>query len=134
MIIRRWHAHQQVAEARFPGQQLTLTQDPDVLDTWFSSGLFPFSTMGWPNQSADLSDFFPGQLLETGHDILFFWVARMVMMSLTLTGEVRFSSLSQSGPSSSLMPPRADRAPHLESVCLPSVSLGIARSRPPRKS
>jgi valyl-tRNA synthetase len=121
MITRRWHA-QQVAEARFPGQQVTLTQDPDVLDTWFSSGLFPFSTMGWPNHNADLSDFFPGQLLETGHDILFFWVARMVMMSLTLTGEVRFSSLNSNawlsvfhlnpnGRSASFNPPRAVRAP-----------------------
>lgn len=61
-------------------------QDEDVLDTWFSSGLFPFSVFGWPTQSADLERFFPGALLETGKDILFFWVARMVMMSLSLTG------------------------------------------------
>jgi valyl-tRNA synthetase len=57
-----------------------------VLDTWFSSGLWPFSTMGWPNQTQDLAQFYPGALLETGHDILFFWVARMVMMGIKLTG------------------------------------------------
>ena len=119
----------QVAEARFPGQQLTLTQDPDVLDTWFSSGLFPFSTMGWPNQTADLSDFFPGQLLETGHDILFFWVARMVMMSLTLTGEVRTLLVAQ--PESRFASsPLAVRASPTRLVCVPSVRPGITRSRP----
>ena len=64
-----------------------LTQDEDVLDTWFSSGLFPFSTLGWPAATADLSRFYPTSLLETGHDILFFWVARMVMMGMQLTGE-----------------------------------------------
>ena len=62
-------------------------QDEDVLDTWFSSGLWPFSTMGWPNQTPDLAQFYPGALLETGHDILFFWVARMVMLGIKLTGQ-----------------------------------------------
>ena len=57
-----------------------------MLDTWFSSGLFPFSTLGWPEQTADLAQFYPTSLLETGHDILFFWVARMVMMGMQLTG------------------------------------------------
>ena len=61
-------------------------QDEDVLDTWFSSGLWPFSTMGWPRQTPDLAQFYPGALLETGHDILFFWVARMVMLGMKLTG------------------------------------------------
>ncbi|KAB1261928.1 von Willebrand factor A domain-containing protein 7 [Camelus dromedarius] len=65
-------------------------RDEDVLDTWFSSGLFPFSILGWPNQSEDLSVFYPGTLLETGHDILFFWVARMVMLGLKLTGRLPF--------------------------------------------
>uniref|UniRef100_A0A8C6MVE1 valine--tRNA ligase n=1 Tax=Mus spicilegus TaxID=10103 RepID=A0A8C6MVE1_MUSSI len=65
-------------------------RDEDVLDTWFSSGLFPFSIFGWPNQSEDLSVFYPGTLLETGHDILFFWVARMVMLGLKLTGKLPF--------------------------------------------
>jgi valyl-tRNA synthetase len=58
------------------------TQDPDVLDTWFSSALFPFSTLGWPDQTADLRRFYPNQLLVTGYDILFFWVARMMMFGL----------------------------------------------------
>lgn len=57
-----------------------------MLDTWFSSGLFPFSVFGWPNETEDLAQFYPTTLLETGHDILFFWVARMVMMGMQLTG------------------------------------------------
>ncbi|XP_066470749.1 valine--tRNA ligase [Tiliqua scincoides] len=70
--------------------KITLRQDEDVLDTWFSSGLFPFSIFGWPNLSEDLQVFYPGTLLETGHDILFFWVARMVMLGLKLTGKLPF--------------------------------------------
>jgi len=58
------------------------TQDPDVLDTWFSSGLWPFSTLGWPEKSADLKKFYPTSVLVTGYDILFFWVARMMMLGL----------------------------------------------------
>ena len=58
-----------------------------MLDTWFSSGLFPFSVMGWPQATADLAKFYPGSLLETGNDIIFFWVLRMVMMGMKLTGE-----------------------------------------------
>lgn len=72
---------------------LILEQDADVLDTWFSSGLFPFSTLGWPEETDDLKNFFPGTLLETGHDILFFWVARMVMMSLTLHDKLPFNTV-----------------------------------------
>ncbi|KAJ3293623.1 hypothetical protein HK104_004319 [Borealophlyctis nickersoniae] len=67
--------------------------DPDVLDTWFSSGLWPFSIMGWPEQTKDLDLFFPNSLLETGRDILFFWVVRMVMMSQKLTGKVPFKQV-----------------------------------------
>ncbi|XP_054834298.1 valine--tRNA ligase [Eublepharis macularius] len=70
--------------------KISLRQDEDVLDTWFSSGLFPFSIFGWPNPSEDLQVFYPGTLLETGHDILFFWVARMVMLGLKLTGKLPF--------------------------------------------
>ncbi|XP_066437703.1 valine--tRNA ligase isoform X2 [Eleutherodactylus coqui] len=70
--------------------KVSLKQDEDVLDTWFSSGLFPFSIFGWPNESEDLKVFYPGTLLETGHDILFFWVARMVMLGLSLTGKLPF--------------------------------------------
>lgn len=57
-----------------------------MLDTWFSSGLFPFSVMGWPEQTEDLAKFYPTSLLETGNDIIFFWVLRMVMMGMKLTG------------------------------------------------
>ncbi len=67
-----------------------LEQDPDVLDTWFSSALWPFSTLGWPEDTEDLRTFYPTSLLITGFDILFFWVARMIMMGLECTGEVPF--------------------------------------------
>jgi valyl-tRNA synthetase len=70
-----------------------IEQDPDVLDTWFSSGLWPFSTLGWPDQTPDLEYFFPTTMMETGYDILFFWVARMIMLSLELTGQVPFSTV-----------------------------------------
>jgi valyl-tRNA synthetase len=73
-----------------PEESIILTQDEDVLDTWFSSGLFPFSVFGWPEQTDDFKAFFPTTLLETGMDILFFWVARMVMMSLHLTNQLPF--------------------------------------------
>jgi valyl-tRNA synthetase len=78
------------AQERFPGRPVRLTQDEDVLDTWFSSGLFPFSVFQWPTRTPDLAKFYPGALVETGHDILFFWVARMVMLGIQLTGEVPF--------------------------------------------
>jgi valyl-tRNA synthetase len=65
-------------------------QDPDVLDTWFSSALWPFSTLGWPEQTDDLKTFYPTSVLVTGFDILFFWVARMIMMGLKIMGEVPF--------------------------------------------
>ena len=65
-------------------------QDPDVLDTWFSSGLWPHSTLGWPNDTEDLRYFYPTTVMETGYDILFFWVARMIMMGLENTGRIPF--------------------------------------------
>ncbi len=65
-------------------------QDPDILDTWFSSGLWPFSTLGWPDDTEDLRYFYPTTVLETGYDILFFWVARMIMMGLECAGDVPF--------------------------------------------
>ncbi|GAB2903327.1 valine--tRNA ligase [Paralcaligenes ginsengisoli] len=68
----------------------TLTRDPDVLDTWFSSALVPFTDLGWPEQSPDLARYLPSSVLVTGFDIIFFWVARMIMMSMHLTGEVPF--------------------------------------------
>jgi valyl-tRNA synthetase len=70
-----------------------LKQDPDVLDTWFSSGLWPFSTLGWPEQTADYKYFYPTSVLETGYDILFFWVARMIMLGLECTGQVPFRTV-----------------------------------------
>lgn len=82
-----------IAKAKFSGKKFTLEQDPDVLDTWFSSGLFPFSVMGWPEESEDMKAFYPTSVLETGHDILFFWVARMVMMGLKLTGVSPFKQV-----------------------------------------
>jgi valyl-tRNA synthetase len=74
-----------------------LTQDPDVLDTWFSAALWPFSTLGWPERTADLETFYPTSALVTGHDILFFWVARMVMFGLHFTGEVPFATVHLTG-------------------------------------
>ncbi|MCJ7701482.1 MAG: valine--tRNA ligase, partial [Anaerolineales bacterium] len=68
-------------------------QDPDVLDTWFSSGLWPFSTLGWPDETPDLKYFYPTTMMETGYDILFFWVARMIMDGLEFTAEVPFSQV-----------------------------------------
>lgn len=70
-----------------------LTQDPDVLDTWFSSGLWPFSTLGWPEETPDLKYFYPTSIMETGYDILFFWVARMIMMGLEFTGQAPFHTV-----------------------------------------
>ncbi|MBI1909522.1 MAG: valine--tRNA ligase [Deltaproteobacteria bacterium] len=71
-----------------------LEQDPDVLDTWFSSALWPFSTLGWPEKSVELKKFYPTALLVTGFDIIFFWVARMMMMGLKFMGEVPFKEVN----------------------------------------
>ncbi len=68
-------------------------QDPDVLDTWFSSGLWPFSTLGWPDDTADLRRYYPSSVMETGYDILFFWVARMVFFGLEVMGELPFHTV-----------------------------------------
>ncbi|MGD0466176.1 MAG: valine--tRNA ligase [Gammaproteobacteria bacterium] len=70
-----------------------LTQDPDVLDTWFSAALWPFVTLGWPEQTIDLQKFFPTDVLVTGFDIIFFWVARMIMFSLKFTGKIPFHTV-----------------------------------------
>ena len=71
----------------------SIRQDPDVLDTWFSSGLWPFSTLGWPDETPDYKYFYPTTMMETGYDILFFWVARMIMDGLEFTGKVPFSTV-----------------------------------------
>src|SRR5262249_12491065 len=74
-----------------------LTQDPDVLDTWFSSGLWPFSTLGWPDETADLKAFYPTTLLITAYDIIFFWVARMMMFGLKFMNDVPFKGVYITG-------------------------------------
>ncbi len=73
--------------------KITLSQDEDVLDTWFSSGLFPFAVFGWPDGGDDFDVFYPGTLLETGHDIIFFWVARMVFFGQALLGKLPFEEV-----------------------------------------
>ncbi|NBX77189.1 MAG: valine--tRNA ligase [Proteobacteria bacterium] len=70
-----------------------ITQEEDVLDTWFSSGLWPFSTLGWPEETADFKTFYPNDVLETGFDILFFWVARMIMLGMRMTGKIPFHTV-----------------------------------------
>ncbi len=76
------------AQAQAPGRKLS--RDPDVLDTWYSSALVPFSTLGWPAKTQDLDLYLPSTVLVTGHDIIFFWVARMIMMTTHFTGQVPF--------------------------------------------
>ncbi|KAJ5510931.1 Aminoacyl-tRNA synthetase class 1a anticodon-binding [Penicillium expansum] len=78
------------AEEKFPGKKFSLVRDPDVLDTWFSSGLWPFSTLGWPTKTHDFENLYPTSVLETGWDILFFWVARMIMLGIKMTGQIPF--------------------------------------------
>ncbi|HEU4673901.1 MAG TPA: valine--tRNA ligase [Candidatus Limnocylindrales bacterium] len=74
-----------------------LVQEADIFDTWFSSGLWPFSTLGWPDETADYRRFYPTSVMETGYDILFFWVARMVMLGIHLTGREPFHTVYLSG-------------------------------------
>ena len=74
-----------------------LRQDPDIFDTWFSSGLWPFSTLGWPEATDDLARYYPTSVMETGYDIIFFWVARMMMLGIHLTGEPPFHTVYLSG-------------------------------------
>jgi len=83
----------EVYVGRVPPQGEGWVMERDVLDTWFSSGLWTFSTLGWPQDSADMQRFYPTQMMETGHDILFFWVARMIMMGLWFTGKVPFQTV-----------------------------------------
>ena len=78
-------------------QNEDLSQDEDVLDTWFSSSLWPFASLGWPKDTEDFKDFFPTSLLVTGFDIIFFWVARMMMMSLEFTGKIPFKNVYVTG-------------------------------------
>ncbi len=95
--IPAWHnaatGEIKVARERPPECGDGWTQDPDVLDTWFSSALWPFSTLGWPDETRALKKFYPASDLETGYDILFFWVARMMMFGLHFTGQVPFKRI-----------------------------------------
>jgi valyl-tRNA synthetase len=75
------------------GAAVPLTREPDVLDTWFSSGLWPFSTLGWPEKTLELARYYPGDVLVTGFDIIFFWVARMMMQGLHFMGDVPFRTV-----------------------------------------
>ena len=80
-----------------PDCQGTVERDPDVLDTWFSSGLWPFSTLGWPDATPDFARFYPTTVMQTGYDIIFFWVARMVMLGIELTDDIPFRHVHLSG-------------------------------------
>ena len=89
-VARNLEEAQAQAKEKF-GESVTLREETDVLDTWFSSALWPFSTLGWPEKTPEFDKFFPTNALVTGADILFFWVARMVMMSLYITDEIPFN-------------------------------------------
>lgn len=86
------HAREK-AEKKFPGKKFSIHRDEDVLDTWFSSGQWPYSTLGWPKPTHDLEKLYPTSMLETGWDILFFWVARMIMLGIKMTGKIPFSEV-----------------------------------------
>jgi valyl-tRNA synthetase len=90
LVMKMCQASTANLEAAHPGRYV---QEEDVLDTWFSSGLWPFSTLGWPHNTNDLKAFYPGAVLETGSDILFFWVARMVMMGTYFMGKSPFKDV-----------------------------------------
>ena len=87
------YSEDDVREKHGLGADVALRQDEDVLDTWFSSALWPFSTLGWPDKTERLEDFYPGNVLVTGFDIIFFWVARMIMMGIKFMGDVPFKEV-----------------------------------------
>ena len=87
------NADEAKAKAKAAGYSGELKRDEDVLDTWFSSALVPFSSLGWPKQTKELDHFLPSSVLVTGFDIIFFWVARMVMMTCHFTGKVPFKTV-----------------------------------------
>ena len=87
------HSEQEVRHLNRLSGDIVLKQDEDVLDTWFSSALWPFSTLGWPQQTSELQTYYPTDILVTGFDIIFFWVSRMVMMGLELVGAVPFKEV-----------------------------------------
>ncbi len=85
---KRWRSHSSTIRTRAP-----LTRDPDTLDTWFSSGLWPFSIFGWPEKTPELECWYPAQVLMTGWEIIFLWVARMVMLGIHFMGEIPFPTV-----------------------------------------
>ncbi len=93
VFVEATDAEAATAAERHYGQTVELTRDSDVLDTWFSSGLWPFSTMGWPDKTPELAKYYPTQTLVTGADILFFWVARMMMLGIEFMGETPFQDV-----------------------------------------
>jgi valyl-tRNA synthetase len=97
IFVARSEADAQVAATRQHGTPVALRQDEDVLDTWFSSALWPFSTLGWPRQTPELAAFYPTSVLVTGFDIIFFWVARMIMMGLRFQDDVPFREVYITG-------------------------------------
>ena len=97
MYVARTEAEAHTQARQKHGKDAPLIQDQDVLDTWFSSALWPFSTLGWPDKTPELKTFYPTNVLVTGFDIIFFWVARMIMMGLKFTGEVPFKEVYITG-------------------------------------
>lgn len=93
VFVARNAAEAHAAAAKHYGAPVQLEQDPDVLDTWFSSALWPFSTLGWPDDTPDLRRYYPTDVMETGYDILFFWVARMIMTGLLFTNDIPFHTV-----------------------------------------
>jgi len=93
IFVARTAADAQAQAVAKYGKEVSLERDPDVLDTWFSSGLWPFSTLGWPEQTPDLEKFYPTSVLVTGFDIIFFWVARMTMMAGYFTKQMPFHTV-----------------------------------------
>ncbi len=93
VFVARTEAEARAAARAQYGRDEALTQDEDVLDTWFSSALWPFSTLGWPEATPEVGRYYPGDVLVTGFDIIFFWVARMMMMGLHFMGEVPFRDI-----------------------------------------
>ncbi len=93
VYVARTEAEAHAAARAKHGADVALTRDNDVLDTWFSSALWPFSTLGWPASTPELKRYYPGSVLVTGFDIIFFWVARMVMMGIKFMGDVPFDEV-----------------------------------------
>jgi valyl-tRNA synthetase len=92
-FVEETEAAARAAAAKHYGSDVELTRDPDVLDTWFSSALWPFSTLGWPDETPELARYYPTDVLVTGFDIIFFWVARMMMMGLHFMKDVPFRTV-----------------------------------------